>query len=564
MEAAPTPRGQRTRELALLRTLGASPSQIRRSVMGESVVIGTLASALGIGGGVLTAKGIDALVAALGVGLPDYPFVLSGRTIVAALVIGFGVTVVAATGPARKASTIPAIAALSAVDQSTSVGSRTRKVSGTVMITFGAVIGALGLSGAGSTAVTVAAMALGAMGVFLGVATLSPLMVEAVTTIIGWPLRRVSGVAGTMAQRNAARNPRRTATTAAALMIGLALVSTAIVVGDSIKQHIGGTIEEVARADYFITDDLDEVDLPAELTSELAQTGMVDQVAGFAYTEAELNGEVVDITVTDFETIDALLDLDFSPGALANPTAFPVVVRAEQARRLAIVEGDIITTRLADGTTVEATVTGTFGESGGVVTDYLYDVASAEAIGLSPSYEWVAFNLADGVSASMADTLADAVAEQLPDVHVETADAYVERVQGSIDTLLAIVNVMVALAVVIALIGIANTLALSVFERTRELGLVRAVGMTRRQLRRMVRLEAAMVATFGAVLGIAVGLLFGWAVVTALPQTIAGSVSVPLQPLLSLMLVAAFSGVLAAVLPARRAGHLDVLDAIAH
>lgn len=553
--------GQRTRELALLRTIGASPVQIRRSVIGEALLVGTIASLGGIAGGIGVAKGIDALMGAAGVDLPDYPFVLSTRTIVAAVVIGLGITVLAAIGPARKASTIPAIAALNATHETSEVGSTTRKVSGVVLLALGVVAGLVGLGGAGSTTVTVTTMAIGAIGVFLGVTVLSPLMVQAVTGVLGAPMRAVAGVAGVMAQHNAARNPRRTATTAAALMVGLALVSTALVIGESIKQHIGNTVEEVATADYFVTDDLDEVDFPAELLLDVRESPIVDTAAGFATYEAEVDGVIRDITMTDLAALPAVLDLGVADDVVADAA---VLIHVDEAATEELEVGDTLPTTFANGITLEATVAGVFATSSGVTSDYIYDTAGVAQTGMSISYEWLAISLADGVDTATVEVAAADITEDFPDANVETTEDYTKRVEGSIDNLLAIVNVMVALAVVIALIGIANTLALSVFERTKELGLVRAVGMTRRQLRRMIRFEAALVAGFGAVLGVSVGLLFGWGVVSALPDAITGSIAIPVGPIVTLMLVAAAAGVIAAWLPARRAGQLDVLDAIAH
>ncbi len=199
-----------------------------------------------------------------------------------------------------------------------------------------------------------------------------------------------------------------------------------------------------------------------------------------------------------------------------------------------------------------------------ITADYLFDESVFDAAGDRTGYEWIAISVADGAEQAAVDAAIAAVSSEFPAADVETTQEFRDRAAGTIDDILAMVNIMVALAVIIALIGIANTLALSVFERTRELGLVRAVGMTRRQLRRMVRFEAALVATFGAVLGVSIGLLFGWGVVQALPAGFASTLVVPVQSIVVLMIVAATAGVLAAVLPARRAARLDVLDAISH
>ena len=226
--------GQRTRELALLRTVGADPSRLRRSVLVEALAIGSIASVGGIVGGIGVTKGIEALFGLMGVDLIDYPLIIATRTVVTAAVVGIGVTLLAAIGPARRAATVPPIALLTDGATAGGVGSRRRMVAGVGLFGAGLAAGLCGLAGVGSTTATVAALALGAIAIFLGVAMLSPLAVRIVTGVFGWPMR-IAGVAGGMARKNAARDPRRTATTAAALMIGLALVSTALVVGQSVK-----------------------------------------------------------------------------------------------------------------------------------------------------------------------------------------------------------------------------------------------------------------------------------------------------------------------------------------
>ncbi|MCP3853571.1 MAG: ABC transporter permease [Actinomycetia bacterium] len=556
--------GQRIRELALLRTVGASPRQIRRSVLGEALAVGVIASLGGIGGGVAVAKGLEALFGTIGADLPEYPLILATRTLVAATVIGVGMTMLAAYGPARRASTVPPIVALRGGADAGAAGSLTRKVSGVGLFAMGIVSGVVGLAGTGSTATTVALMAAGAMTVFLGVTLLSPLAVGPITKVAGWPLRKVAGVAGSMAQRNAARNSRRTATTAAALMIGLALVTTALVVGDSVKTNISTTFDDSAVAEYYITDQLEEVEFPTTLVDDIVQSGSVDAGSGFRYVEARVEGTVENVGAADFSQLPLLLDLDVQTGSYGAEATHSVLVSDSEAQSLGLAVGDTVTTEFSNGAMVEATVSGVFHDQVIVSQDYLFDTSVFDSAGVEAGDEWLAFSIPEGVDPVQIQSLLDGLADQFPSSDIETADEFRDRIAGFVDTTLAMVNIMVALAVVIALIGIANTLALSVFERTRELGLVRAVGMTRRQLRRMVRFEAALVATFGAVLGVGIGLLFGWGVVGALPESFAATVSIPTVNIAILMMVAATAGVVAAWLPARRAGRMNVLDAIAH
>jgi len=347
-------------------------------------------------------------------------------------------------------------------------------------------------------------------------------------------------------------------------MIGLALVSTALIVGQSIKSNFGTTLEESAIAEYYVTDQLVDVDFPLDFADALATSAVVDDFAGFRYVETRIDGELSTMIATDFDQIAGLLDTDIREGDLGVGTTNPVLIAADHAEEAGLGVGDVVTSEYANGIFVESTITGVFHDESLVESNFLFDESTFDAAGDQTGYEWFALNLDDTASAATIEATIAEWEELVPAADIETSEQFRDRVEGLIDETLAVVNIMVALAVVIALIGIANTLALSVFERTRELGLVRAVGMTRRQLRRMVRFEAALVATFGAVLGVSIGVLFGWGVVEALPDSFASTLSIPYQSILMLVIVSAGAGVLAAVLPARRAGRLNVLDAISH
>ena len=553
--------GQRTRELALLRTIGADPAQIRRSVIGEALFMGVLASAAGIGGGVAIAKGIDALFGVLGVDLSHWPIILESRTLIAAAVTGIGVTLVSALAPARRASTVPPIAALSGRSDNAAAPSRKRLVTGVALVGGGLLAAVAGLASPGSGLVGIA---FGAKALFVGVTVLSPIAVGLITRVFGWPMRVTGGVAGRLAQRNAARNSRRTATTAAALMIGLTLVTTALVVGDSVKASMGSTFERSAKADYYVTDELDDVRFPASLAGQLEQSDAVAAATGVANVDARVDGTVASVAGFDFEKVDALLDVGVTQGGFVSDADYPAVVSVDEADAIGAELGDTVSVESATGSSVDATIVGLFDDGAIIGKDYLFDTSVLEAVGITPDAEWLAFSFTDGASQSSKDAVITGLAAEYPYAAIETADQFRDRVGGVVDKMLAMVNAMVALAVVIALIGIGNTLALSVFERTRELGLVRAVGMTRRQVRRMVRFEAALVALFGATLGVGLGLLFGYGAVSALPASFASTFSVPVPSIAVVMAVAAAAGVIAALLPARRAARLDVLEAISH
>ena len=561
--------GQRTRELALLRTVGADPAQLGRSVLGEATIVGALASIIGIGAGVGVAAGLRSLFNAIGAQMPNSPLTVSMRTIAVAVVVGVGATVVSAIGPARKASRVPVMAALNGGVGAGAMNRRTRLAVGAVLSVAGLAIGAAGLFAATTTTMVLSLLAMGAMGFFVGVTMLSPLVAVPVVNILGYPGRVLAGVPGRLAQHNAARNPQRTATTAAALMIGLAMVTMALTVGDSVKAQLRVTLGEAVHADYLITDNETGNGFTNTIRPEVEALAQTAIVTAFRYDEAQIGEQsteatqTTEILATDMAASAELFDLGLIDGVAYDATVTnPVLVSNEAADETNIKVGEQLTMTFGSGDERTLTVIGIYTDD--IIADarYLLDLSTWDAVGNSQTDMWLAVSIADGVDAAQAEKALATIAERYPLVSVNTFDDYVQGIEGLVDQALTAVNVMVALAVIIAFIGIANTLALSVFERTRELGLLRAVGMSRRQLRRMVRFEAALVALFGAVLGVGVGLLFGWAVVAALPSFVTSTLSVPTQRIIVLMLVAGVAGLVAALGPARRAGRLNILDAI--
>jgi putative ABC transport system permease protein len=559
--------GQRTRELGLLRTVGADPVQLRRSVLAESAIIGAAASIIGIGVGVGLALGIRALFNALGAELPDSPTIVSARTMIVAAAVGIGATMVSAIGPARKASRVPPIAALRDGAAAGAASGRVRMAIGLGLLSVGALGGALGLFVASTTASVVALLASGAIAMFIGVAMISPVVAVPLTRVLGWPGRRLLGVSGRLAQDNAGRNPQRTATTAAALMIGLALVAMALVVGESVKAQFRSTLEGSVQADYLVTLE-GEGDFPPTIASELDALPTTGPIASFRYDEAriggEASGEITDVVATDLGQASELFDFGVDTGVGADPAVTdPLLISNERAEADSIEVGDTVAMDFASGVTRELEVIGIFEDDMIIDVDYLLDLTTWDEVGATQTDTWIGFSRADGITPEQAEAEFGPIADSYPLVDIASANEFIDTIEGIVDQVLTTVNVMVALAVIIALVGIANTLALSVFERTRELGLLRAVGMTRRQLRTMIRLEAALVALLGATLGVGVGILFGWATVVALPASITSTLAVPVTRIVLLVTVAGVAGLVAAWGPARRAGRLDVLDAIA-
>lgn len=555
--------GQRTKELALLRTVGADPAQLRRSVLMEATLIGAIASAIGIIAGIGVAFGLRGLFNMIGASLPDSPVVLSGRTILVACAVGIGVTLISAIGPARKAAKVSPIAALRDGVTAGAVSSRLRMAIGFSLTAIGVAAGSAGLFAASTVTSVVALLALGSIAVFVGITMLSPLVAGPLTRLLGWPMERIFGTSGRLAKQNAGRNPQRTATTAAALMIGLALVSMTLTVGESAKAQLRSTLESSVMADYLAVDQGDE-NLPAAVEARLEAQNNIETVTSFRYDAVMIDDEIRYAIGTDLADTEQLFDLGITAGSMnAADVANPVLISNEEAESTGLTVGDTVSMLFESGQSRDLTVIGVYDDD--IITDesYLLDLATWDAVEATPTDTWLALSVVDGVSDADITAAFAAVTGEFPQVDIDTANAFVDNMEAQVDQMLAAVNVMVALAVIIALIGIANTLALSVFERTREIGLLRAVGMTRGQLRRMVRMEAALVALFGAALGVSIGVLFGWAAVAALPAWITSTMSVPVDRILILVAVAGTAGLLAAWGPARRAGKLNILDAIA-
>jgi len=369
---------------------------------------------------------------------------------------------------------------------------------------------------------------------------------------------------GQLAVRNARRQAGRTATTATALMVGLAIVSMALVVGQSIKSQLGSDLENVVQADYFLTDQ-SGAGFPTTIVDDVAADPAFDAVTGFRISEMQLNedanDEIVDVTAARFSDMAVLFDLNVTDGQISSTENATLVSRG-RADLDEIAVGDAIDVTLNNGTRATLTVSGIFDDDAVVQQDYIVDVSLFDRAGIIASELWIGLGVDDGLDSTAATNAVTALAERYPQGDLETADEFRERVAGLIDQMLAVLNLLVALAVLIALIGIANTLALSVSERTREIGLLRAVGMNGRGVRRMIRYEAAVIAGFGAVLGVAMGIGLGWLTVAALPDSFAGSLAIPGGQIVVLVIVASLAGLLAALLPARRAGSMNVLAAI--
>jgi putative ABC transport system permease protein len=556
---------QRTREMGLLRLVGAEMTKLRRSALAEAFVVGAIASVVGVGGGVAVAIGITALFSLIGVDFPDYPLIVSVRTVAVAVIVGLGVTMAATFGPTRLASRLSPIAALRDPETGQAGANRWRNPLGAVLLIGGLLVTGVALVGSVDSSASVVLLSAAATAVVMGVTAVSPALVGPVVAVARKVLDRF-GASGTMAGRNASRQPHRTATSAGALMIGLAVVSLALVVGESLKVDLRNTLSNEVSAEYLLTDQTSSAGFPSSVAATVADDPRLGNVTGVGSVDGRIGttGDVVEVTGVNLDSFPRLFDIGLDEAVDAGKESNSLLVHTDAATDAGLAVGDAVTITFGGGESTTVEVTALFAKSSSIAGDWLVDRSTLDAAGLVVSDTVVAFNGADSADdAEVATALAE-LETLYPAGDLETAGEFRERMEGLIDQVLSVLNMLVALAVVIALIGIANTLALAVNERTREIGLLRAVGMSRRQVRRMVRYEAAVVAGFGAVLGAALGMGFGWVAVAALPSDIVSAVAVPVDQIAVLLVVAVGAGLLAALLPARRAARMDVLEAIAH
>jgi putative ABC transport system permease protein len=538
--------------------MGASARQVGWSVIGEATGVGVVASIIGVGFGILVALGMNALLSATGFGASGTSLVISPRSILVAIFVGLVVTVASAISPAVKATRVPPIAAMR--DDFTLVGlsARMRAIIGAVLVAVGATLIGFALIATPDAAVLLVSMIVGALAVFLGVALLSPLVAGPIVRAIGVPLKAFK-VAGNLATDNASRNPQRTASTASALMIGLALISMATVVGTSLKDSFSDTINGGVISDWVITSG--PSGFTPEVAAQLETLPELQSVSPARIAQGQVDGSNKSFISFDYGDLEQLFRIDLREGSL-NASTRGVLVQSGPARDRGLAVGDTMEISFVDTGPQQVPVAGIY-DDGSVLGNWILDNQTVAENTSTQVDQFVAMLSAPGVSNADARAAIEPIIAPYPDVKLQTREEYTADQIAQVDQLLAVVNVFLLLAVIIAFIGITNTLALSVFERTRELGLLRAVGMSRRQVRRMVRLEAVIVSVFGALLGVVVGVIFGVVIAVSLPDDIMTKVSVPVPSLVQFVVLAGLVGIVAAVVPAFRAGRLKVLDAIA-
>jgi len=552
---------QRSRESALMRAIGAGRGQVLGAALLEAVVIGTIASIIGIGAGLGLAFGLKALLAGFGLDLPGSGLVVEPSVVIISLTVGLLVTMVAAIVPAVRSSRIAPIEALRDAAAESAAISRVRTGIGIVLALVGGVVivtatrsanGAMARAGLGSLAVFVAAVLLG------------PAFARPAASAVGAPVAAGRGLVGQLARRNAMRNPRRTAGSALALVIGAAVVALFATFGSSVSHSIDQTVQRSFGGDLVVTQDsFSGAGLSPKLAPAIAALPQVDETVALSAVTARIKGATEYPTAGDPKAMDALLDLDVQQGSLADLAPGQVAITKGWGETHHVKMGDPLTMSFADGKKATFHVAAVFGV-GELLGDVVMTQQDWTPHQLRPGNVAILVGLSKGTSIEAGRTAVEHVARQHGSPSVEDRDQYIDRVAGQVNQLLTLVYGLLVLAIVIALIGLANTLSLSIHERTRELGLLRAVGLTRGKLRAMVRWESMITAVVGTVLGLAMGTFLAWGLVRALSaQEGFVSFQLPATTLAVVLVLAIVAGVLAAVRPAHRAARIDVLAAIA-
>jgi putative ABC transport system permease protein len=549
--------------MALLRSIGAARRQVLTSVVAEALMVGLVASALGVLGGVGVGAGLKALFSALGFDLPATGLVVSVSTIAIGMIVGTVVTLIAAIVPAIRASRVPPIAALRDVAVERPAASRGRIITGAVILALGVVNIMNGVLGSGSGL----AVGIGVVGVLVGTVVLGPVVAKPASRLIGVPAPALKGVTGSIARENAMRNPRRTAATANALLIGVGIVSLITVLYGSLRTSIDNQIDQAFTGDVTITaGGFGRGGVSPTLAKSLNQLPEVEAAAAMRFGTAGRDDNGTTITAIDPAAFTKVVDMDITAGDLSSLGTDGVAqldtidVKQNGVTRHPRV-GDHIVLNFVETGPQTFTVKALFHRST-ITSDTVLSTQAMDANipNSLDAFDFVKFK--PGVPFDQGRAAVEAAAKPYPTAKVQDIHELKQTFESRIATLFGLILIMLTLAIVIALLGIANTLRLSVYERTRELGLLRAVGMTRAQIRSSVRWESAIISLFGTVGGLILGFFFGWAVITGL-----GGNDIQFAPpvglLVVILLVGAAAGVIAAIRPARKAARLDVLQAIA-
>jgi putative ABC transport system permease protein len=560
---------QRIRELGMLRTLGATRGQILTGMVMEAAIIGLLGAVLGVLAGIGFATGLNAVFKSFGIDLPNTGTVIATRTIVVSLVVGLVVTLAAALTPALRATRVSPMAALLEAELPEGRGRGRIFTAVAVLLMLGGIgMAAFGLLGSIDDSNAAAALAGGgAVATLFGVSMFSPRLVRPLASFIGWPLERLRGITGRLARENAVRKPGRTAVTAGALMIGLAVVVFVTVFAAGISASVGNAIDRNFQGDIVLQNTDGFSPISSGAGREAAQVKGVKTVSSLSFTGAQYKGNDIRVSAVDPATVSDVLSLDWkqgSPSTLSSLSDKEAVLDDAWAKKNNIEVGDRIRVRTPLERTETLVVKGTVKDNADLLGNLVVteETLRRDFGAREPSMTFI--KLAGGANAKLVQSeISKQVKARYATVEALNQQELKDNQEQQIQQLVAFFYVLLALAIVISLLGIVTTLALSIHERTRELGMLRAVGMSRKQVRRMIRYESVITALIGAILGTILGVIF--AALVSRPLADEGfELAYPIGTLAILLLLAALAGVLAAIVPARRAARLDVLRALAY
>ncbi len=557
---------QRTREFAMLRTIGASRRQIMGAVLGEALVIALLATLIGLVAGLGFAWGLNRVFELVGFGLPATGLRMQWQTVVVCLVVGVGVTLLAAVGPALRATRIAPVAALR--EGSTIPRGRFARLTPVLAVLIaiaGAAALVVGLTIDVGTAQRLSLLAAGAIAIFIAVAILSRYIIRPVVHGLERPISIVGGGVGRLAAENAGRNPGRTAVTAAALMIGIGLVVFVTIFVGGLKASFTGAIDDSLKSELIVTARGFGNPLPADVLSAVRAVDGVEVASPVGGTPVQIDAGTFALIGVDPADIEQVYQFDWEEGGdglVAELGTTGALVEATVAKDLGVAAGDRIEVASISGASASFDVLGTY-----VDEQFLRGVTVSQTA-LKPLLQSNATGVntlfvkdAEGTDPAVVQAAVEQALDPFPTAQVQSNAEIKEQIESGVNQLLVIFYALLALSVIISLFGIVNTLVLSIFERTREIGMLRAVGTTRRQLRRMIRWESVITSIIGGILGVLIGVLFGWITAQGLAEEGIEFV-LPIGTLLLFLVLSVVAGVVAAILPARRAAKLDVLEAL--
>ncbi|MEU6139180.1 ABC transporter permease [Streptomyces sp. NPDC047081] len=548
---------QRTKELALLRAVGASRRQVTRSVLIEAFVVGTVAGVTGLVAGIGIGAGLRSLMGTLGATVPDGPLIITPGTVATALAVGVVITMLAAWLPGRRAAKIPPVAAMSSVHAKATTKSLVlRNTLGALFSAAGVttVLAATTMDGSDGQA----PMGLGAVLLIIGVFILTPLLSRPLIAAAA-PVLRVFGVSGKLARQNSVRNPRRTAATASALMIGLTLITGMTVMAGSLQKSIDKMASSAIRADYVVSM-ANGNELSPDVDKKLKSTAGVTATSPLRNVYSRIDGQGESLTGVNGSAIAKLTDLKVDSGTF-KVGGDQVVVDEDTAKSYGWKAGSAFTAHYEDGRSSRLTVAGVY-EGNELIRGILLDSAVVTPHVTDPGDMQVLVKTADGASGATKDRLEKALGTN-PAIKVQSKQDLSDDIAQMFTLMLNMLYGLLAMAVIVAVLGVINTLAMSVFERSQEIGMLRAIGLDRKAVKRMVRLESLVISLFGGVLGIGLGVFFGWAAGELLGTKMATyELVLPWTRMAVFLLLAATVGILAALWPARRAARLNMLTAI--